>query len=333
MKSHQHAVEELPTARTAAEFVEQLRPTGRLWRGDDPFYNGWIFRGQPDANHRLLPSGFRSPEHGTLFHEYRERLRASYRARQHTHAQWIRWAWRSDAEYSEGHAEAAFAGLVHGIMVRDFFLLADRAGHRTNRPLFLWHLEPEEGDSETLARLVGGDLEPAEMEEFAIAQHHGIPTQLLDWTYNPLVAAYFAANPLMRITSEATGSIAVWALRTAIFRRDWQQLRRVTVAPTVVPFLDAQQGLFTWTPLAYRRFARTGEFPCVEELVEEIATDGRCPPNWSRPLLRKLTLPKREVPALLRLLWREGVTVAHLMPTFDNVTASLRARSFLQEMP
>ena len=59
-------------------------------------------------------------------------------------------------------------------------------------------------------------------EELFSAQHHGVPTRLLDWSYSPLVAAFFATRP-SRVEEHDR---AVWRL-------DWQVLHRAFNLPSL----------------------------------------------------------------------------------------------------
>jgi hypothetical protein len=174
-----------------------------------------------------------------------------------------------------------------------------------------------------------------EWEVLVTAQHHGLPTRLLDWTYSPLVAAHFAT-----VDGGMESDRVVWRL-------DWKCVHRCFRIPELALPIQDLEGILggdnPMTPWAlFSGLAGDKPFACMFEppslnqrIVAQSATFTLCSDKhqpFDRFLeghglgsaLTKFIIPAGEAARFRDQLDLVSVDERRLFPDLDGVAAEMR---------
>jgi hypothetical protein len=263
---------------SAREFLGLLHPTQQFW-GTHP--RRWIFRGHSNADWKLLPTAFREE------------------------------SWADFPEFLGVAPTEERRTKNERVLLYDFGEALDRVG--LTLPCTLGELQElmEFSNDESLWLITHSDLA-------ALAQHHRLPTRLLDFTAHSYIAAYFAALD----SGDGASELCVWAF-DEIFAHNYAPTPEVWIsvirAPrSSNPNLHAQSGMFV-------AWIGPKEITPLDEMVRA-AFDHRSVPD-GEPLVRKVTLPRTEANELLGLLVLERITGATMFPGVDGVVRAMKESS------
>jgi predicted RNase H-like HicB family nuclease len=281
-----------------------------------PGSSRFIFRGQSNGNWSLLSNA----------HRFQKGLEGSVDTSLLPYAPQVH-PWQLGV-ISVIDNETYLGQFIHSeiIAVRIFLENADKLGIPTGLDYSIRSIHSSLINDLLNRRLNHKDLsipfpDPAWYSGFALAQHHGVPTRLLDWSESALVAAYFAAFDNVPELSGTKRKIpkdkkmAIFALNTFDLNNT-EEVEIIQAPRHSNEFLKAQYGIFTLLPKANEFFIKNLRWPNLDEIITSSSNSN------VRQSLTRLSLPASEAKELLRLLYSFNISRHHLMPTLDNVAQS-----------
>lgn len=324
-------------ATTAEEFHDYLRLTHYVRpEADYRWRHGWLFRGQNSEAFSLTPSVWRTDDQSIITQLLRLFMRkpAAETDRKSIRALLPDGEIFRGVEMAEHYIENAFQlycrtqieislierlleqSLLRGISMPDYVRVREFVNrHLGGGPQYFVNQLTSKSvdilDRDFLNVIHHNSL-------FALAQHHGVPTRLLDWTSNPYIAAFFAAESALGKTE---GNLAVFAAHESTLHR--HQILNFPFPRSDNPYLYAQRGELTIYS-GTSSFLLSGTYPSVDSLLAQNS-------DWSTEIRpKKITLPVEKAAGLLKLLAvYEGVARDQLMPTLDNIVHVVKQRFIL----
>ena len=185
------------------------------------------------------------------------------------------------------------------------------------------------------------------IEVMSLAQHYGLPTRALDWSYDYRVALYFTVKDVLNSNNNSDG--VLWALNHKLievpeYNNLQYNLRIHRPEYNTNPNLNAQKGLFTFL----ERYVGDYDKPLDEIISSElnqkpenkgvsISKDVKVtvvPSDISKDdvVFYKFIIPKEIKPEILKELYLEGYSEEYLFPGYEGVSKSILNRVKLNEI-
>lgn len=311
--------------KTAKDVLDYLRPSAKHWGT----YARWIFRGQVNADWKLLPKVWRENKlqinipanYGGqyLFGETQVLNKINQLSEQQKQN-----LYRLSA-YSQFEIE----------YIQDFINTCNLLGLHAPNFQDLQNIIVEDFQQDYIKNLLVSDNKYLWTNgAIGLAQHHGIPTRLLDWTYSPSVAGYFSScGQDSEIKNCAIYAIDITALYIDRFSYPPQTegfIHLTHVQTTENNFLFRQQALFTYDDSGDKYYLENGKYSAMEDTLARIADNYKFRNAW-RDSFRKIIFPATEKQELQTLLKKEGYYKASLMATYDNIAEEINQRKYEAE--
>jgi hypothetical protein len=154
----------------------------------------------------------------------------------------------------------------------------------------------------------------------SLAQHHGYPTPILDWTQSPFVAAYFAFRHLRKV------NVAAEKVRVLILDAT-QWAAKFEAGSTLTPgflHMTMLEPLATNNPRALPQQSLS-TVTNIDDLEQYIST---CEQRFGNTFLTAIDMPARERRTVMQELALMGITAGSLFPGIDGACLQLKERFF-----
>lgn len=158
---------------------------------------------------------------------------------------------------------------------------------------------------------------------FNLVQHHGYPTPLLDWTYSPYVAAFFAYRGISNekaMQAKPDDKVRIFAFNQELWKNNFNQLQQLLPAGphvSVGEFLAVENERM----IPQQAASTITNIDDIESYIKSKETP-------DKQYLFAMDLPVSDRNKVIQELEYMGITAGSLFPGLDGACEELRERNF-----